>query len=240
MRGEKLPGNSGNRKKLLNKWARVRKLTFFNKEDLSPKILCLGAHCDDIEIGCGGTILQFLETHNNSSIHWIVFSANQERSREASKSAHIFLKHAQEKNIVIQNFRNSFFPFIGTEIKEYFEQFKKQFVPDIIFTHYRNDLHQDHRLIAELTWNTFRDHLIVEYEIPKYDGDLGSPNVFIHLNESVCRKKIRYILNSFKTQHENHWFTEDTFLSLLRLRGIESNSPTKYAEAFYCRKMIFD
>ena len=124
------------------------------------------------------------------------------------------------------------------EIKEYFEQLKQEFSPDLIFTHYRDDLHQDHRLISDLTWNTFRNHLILEYEIPKYDGDLGSPNFFVHLDESICHKKIQYILNSFKTQAEKHWFTEDTFLSVLRLRGIESNAPGKYAEAFFCRKMV--
>ena len=216
----------------------MRKLTFFNKEDLSLKILCLGAHCDDIEIGCGGTILKFLETYQNIIVYWVVFSANRERDREASKSAHLFLKHAQEKNIVILNFRNSFFSFIGAEIKEYFEQLKKQFVPDMIFTHYRNDLHQDHRLIAQLTWNTFRDHLIVEYEIPKYDGDLSSPNFFVPLEDDICRKKVEIVTRVFKTQRNKHWFTEDIFWSILRLRSMESGNAGKYAEGFYCRKVV--
>jgi len=201
-------------------------------------VLCLGAHCDDIEIGCGGTILKLMENYQNIIFHWIVFSSDSQRAREASESARLYLAHARERNIVIKNFRDGFFPFIGMEIKEYFELLKQEFSPDLIFTHYRDDLHQDHRLISDLTWNTFRDHLILEYEIPKYDGDLGAPNLFVHLDESICHKKTQYILNSFKTQAEKHWFTEDTFLSVLRLRGIESNAPGKYAEAFFCRKMV--
>src|SRR5262249_55530069 len=148
------------------------------------------------------------------------------------------LKGAGSKNIVINNFRESYFPFAGLEIKEYFERLKHEFSPDLIFAHHRNDLHQDHRLISELTWNTFRNHLILEYEIPKYDGDFGSPNLFVHLDESICRKKIEYILGSFKSQEQRPWFGEETFLAILRLRGVESNAPGKYAEAFYCRKMV--
>jgi len=208
------------------------------QKNTSCKVLCLGAHCDDIEIGCGGAILKLIENCPDIEFYWVVFSANQQRAREASESAGIFLRHAKEKKIIIKNFRDSFFPYIGLEIKEYFEQLKQEFSPDLIFTHYRNDLHQDHRLISELTWNTFRDHLILEYEIPKYDGDLGCPNFFVHLNETTCRRKIKYILDSFKTQTENQWFSEQTFLAILRLRGIESNAPDEYAEAFYCRKMV--
>jgi len=202
-------------------------------------VLCLGAHCDDIEIGCGGTLLKLMETDPNIRFHWVVFSSDSQRAREASESAHLYLEPAREQKIVIKNFRDSFFPYLGMEIKEYFEQLKQDFSPDLIFTHYRGDLHQDHRLISDLTWNTFRNHLILEYEIPKYDGDLGSPNFFVHLDESICHKKIEYLLDRFKTQADKQWFTEDTFLSILRLRGIESNAPSKYAEAFYCRKMVF-
>lgn len=214
-------------------------LSLDEKSNSACKVLCLGAHSDDIEIGCGGAVLKLIEGHGNMQFYWVVFSSEGLRADEADKSANSFLKGVKEKNIVIKNFRDGFFPFIGAEIKEYFEQLKRNFSPDIIFTHYRNDLHQDHRLICELTWNTFRDHLILEYEIPKYDGDLGSPNFFFRLDESVCRRKARYILDSFETQRDKRWFTEDAFLSLLRIRGIESNSPGKYAEAFYCRKMVF-
>ena len=153
-------------------------------------------------------------------------------------SANDFLKPLKKKTIVIKRFRNSFFPYFGAEIKEYFEQLTKEFSPDIIFTHFRNDLHQDHRLISELTWNTFRNHLILEYEIPKYDGDLGSPNFFIQLDEMISRNKAGKIMKHFKSQYDKAWFTRDTFLSILRLRGVESNAPDKYAEGFYCRKII--
>lgn len=215
------------------------KLDFFKNSDCVYKILCLGAHCDDIEIGCGGTILTLIENHSNLLFYWVVFSSNEQRAKEAIKSANGFLQGTKIENIIIKNFRNSYFPFIGAEIKEYFEQLKNDFEPDLIFTHYRKDRHQDHRVISDLTWNSYRDRLILEYEIPKYDGDLGHPNCFVRLNESICRKKVDYLLDSFATERQKHWFTEDTFLSMMRLRGIESNSPSKYAEAFYCRKMLF-
>ena len=201
------------------------------------KVLCLGSHCDDIEIGCGGTILKLINTYQNIEFYWVAFSANTQREQEAYNSANKFLKDVKAK-IIIKKFRDGFLPFNGIEVKEVFEQLK-QFKPDIIFTHYRQDLHQDHRLISDLTWNTFRNHLILEYEIPKYDGDLGQPNFFVHLDQQTCQNKIKYILDSFPSQKEKQWFTEDTFLSILRLRGIESNAPDKYAEAFHCRKVVF-
>jgi len=219
--------------------ADMLKFEFAKRKDRSLKILCLGAHSDDIEIGCGGTILRFLEERNNAEIYWVVFAANAEREIEATKSANLFLKDTEHKNIIAKNFRDGFFPYIGTELKEFFEQLKQEFSPDIVFTHYRKDLHQDHRTISELTWNTFRDHLILEYEIPKFDGDLGSPNFFVHLDKTICRRKIKKILSYYRSQLGKKWFAEDTFWSILRLRGIESNAPGKYAEAFYCRKMIW-
>jgi LmbE family N-acetylglucosaminyl deacetylase len=213
-------------------------LTFDISHARLKTVLCLGAHSDDIEIGCGGTILRLAKAYPHLHVHWIVFNSDGTRAGEAMESANLFLQEAQTKNIVIKQFRNSFFPYIGAEIKEFFEELKRDISPDIVFTHYRDDLHQDHRLISELTWNTFRDHLILEYEIPKYDGDIGSPNLFVHLDRKVCQTKIQHILESFQTQQEKQWFSEDTFLSILRLRGVESNAPTKYAEAFYCRKLI--
>lgn len=212
-------------------------LDFSHKE--SPcRVLCLGAHCDDIEIGCGGTVLKLLEQRPDLEVCWVVFGSNSQRAAEASASADVFLENAANKRVVIKNFRDGFFPYIASEIKDYFEQIKRQFVPDLIFTHTRQDLHQDHRLVCELTWNTFRDHFILEYEIPKYDGDLGSPNCFVQLSEPLCRKKIDCILKSFQSQKQKPWFTEDTFLALLRLRGIESRSSERYAEAFYCHKLV--
>ena len=209
-----------------------------DKLDSTYKVLCLGSHCDDIEIGCGGTILKLIKSYSNIEFYWVVFCANTQREQEAYKSANNFLKDVKAK-ILIKRFRDSFLPYNGIEVKELFEQLKQEFNPDIIFTHYRHDLHQDHRLISDFTWNTFRNHLILEYEIPKYDGDLGIPNFFVHLDEQICQHKTKYILDSFQSQKEKQWFTEDTFLSLLRLRGIESNSPYKYAEAFHCRKVVF-
>jgi LmbE family N-acetylglucosaminyl deacetylase len=202
------------------------------------RVLCLGAHSDDIEIGCGGTILRWIQEHPGLEFYWVVLSSNRKRKNEAQKSARLFLKGAGKKDIVVENFRDGFFPYQGAEIKEYFEGFKKRFSPDIVLTHYRDDRHQDHRLVSDLTWNTFRRELILEYEIPKYDGDFGQPNFFVHLDETVCRKKIRNILEIFKTQTEKHWLTEDTLRAILRLRGVESHAQEKYAEAFYCRKII--
>jgi len=210
-----------------------------HKHENSPlEILCLGAHCDDIEIGCGGSILKLLEQHETVRVSWVVFSSDDERAEEARQSANMFLSRAESRNIVIKRFRNSFFPYIASDIKVYFEELKRNTSPDIVLTHYRNDFHQDHRLVSELTWNSFRDHLILEYEIPKYDGDFGSPNSFVYLDESVARKKVTSIMENFPSQRTKRWFDTETFLAVLRLRGMESNSPTKYAEGFYCRKLV--
>lgn len=214
-------------------------LSLNKTEGSEYKILCLGSHCDDIEIGCGGTILKLIENYQHVIIYWVVFSSNEERAQEATASASLFLKEIPKKKIIIKKFRDGFLPFQGIEVKECFEQLKQEFSPDIIFTHHRDDRHQDHRLISEFTWNTFRNDLILEYEIPKYDGDLGIPNFFVHLDDALCRRKIQYILDAFPTQNHKQWFTEETFRSILRIRGIESNSPSKYAEAFYCRKIFF-
>jgi len=215
------------------------KLTFERGQNEELRVLCLGAHCDDIEIGLGGTIIKLIEDFPNIFFYWIIFSSDKTRAEEALESANVLLSRVKEKQIVVQGFKESYFTFIGAEIKEYFDQIRREIFPELIFTHYRNDLHQDHRLISELTWNTFRDHLILEYEIPKYDGDFGSPNLFISLEEATCQKKIQHILAYFKSQNTRQWFDQEAFLSVLRLRGIESNSPSKYAEAFYCRKMTF-
>ncbi len=212
----------------------------FNKASKAPlKVLCLGAHSDDIEIGCGGTILKLAELYKNQlEIVWVVFSAHGEREKEAVKSATSFLKSVEKKRIITYKHRDGFFPFTAIEIKESFESIKKDFSPDIVFTHYRVDRHQDHRLISDLTWNTYRDHLIFEYEIPKYDGDFGSPNFFVSLDEKICQKRNNLILKHFQTQKEKHWLTEETLLSVLRIRGIESGRSSRYAEGFYCRKIV--
>lgn len=202
------------------------------------KILCLGAHSDDIEIGCGGTLLKLLRDHPGSEVLWVIFSAKGRRKQEAISSAKTYLAQAGSARIEAKIFKESFFPYHGDVVKEYFESLKLLISPDVIFTHYRLDCHQDHRLICELTWNTFRSHQILEFEIPKYDGDLGQPNLYVPLTDAVCKTKVRLLMSSFSTQRSRQWFTEDTFYALLRLRGIESNAPEKYAEAFHARKIV--
>ena len=217
----------------------MRGLSFVHKKGEMLKALFLGAHSDDIELGCGGTILSLLEQGQELEVCWVVFAASPARRLEAERSAEMFLRGAVKKEIVVKDFKESFFPYIGSEIKTYFEELKCTISPDLVFTHFRDDLHQDHRLISELTWNTFRDHLILEYEIVKYDGGLGSPNLFVPLSEEVCAEKIKYMMENFQSQRSHQWFTEDTFRAILRLRGVESNAPEKYAEAFYCRKIVY-
>jgi LmbE family N-acetylglucosaminyl deacetylase len=202
------------------------------------QILCLGAHSDDIEIGCGGTILHLAKQHSECVVHWAVFSASGVRLAEAQRGAELFTTRAKSRGLILKNFQDGFMPFVGAELKAVFEEELKAISPDLVFTHNRKDAHQDHRLIAELTGNTFRDHLILEYEIPKYDGDLGQPNCFVPLEAEIFQEKVRSIMEAFPSQHSKRWFREDTFLSLMRLRGMECNSASGYAEAFYGRKIV--
>jgi LmbE family N-acetylglucosaminyl deacetylase len=201
-------------------------------------VLCLGAHSDDIEIGCGGTILRLAAQYPACVFHWVVFSAIGVREAEARRGAELFVGSAHLEGPLLRSFRDGFLPFVGADVKAVFEELKQTVSPDLIFTNNRKDAHQDHRLISELTWNTFRDHLVLEYEIPKYDGDMGQPSVFVPLEADVSQKKVRYILDAFQSQHTKRWFEESTFLSLMRLRGMECNAPSGYAEAFYCRKIV--
>ena len=204
-------------------------------------LLCLGAHADDIEIGCGGTILRLLTELQGVSVKWVVFSGQgtADREAEARSAATAFMHGAADGQIDVLAFRDGYFPFYGTEIKDYFERLKRDFAPSLVLTHWKEDAHQDHRLIGELTHNTFRDHLILEYEIPKYDGDLSNPNVFVPLGEAQIQRKTELLKNHFLSQQTRGWFTEDTFLAMARLRGIGCNAPEKFAEAFYARKIIF-
>lgn len=209
-----------------------------SRDAASPlRILCLGAHSDDIEIGCGGTILRLATEYSKCVFHWVVFSAIGVRGEEAQRGAKLFTGGDTLQGLLLKTYQDGLMPFVGAEVKAVFEELKS-ISPDLIFTHNRNDAHQDHRLLAELAWNTFRDHLILEYEIPKYDGDMGRPSVFVPLASEFCEKKVRYIMDTFQSQHSRRWFQSDTFFSLLRLRGMESNSPSGYAEAFYCRKLV--
>jgi LmbE family N-acetylglucosaminyl deacetylase len=207
------------------------------KFDRLRTILCLGAHADDLEIGCGGMLLRWLAERNDLHIYWVVFSAAGDRVAEAQASAQDLLRLAATKNIVLHQFRDTCFPFVGLDLKECFIQLQKDLSPDLIITHRRDDLHQDHRTIAELTWNAFRDHTILEYEIPKYDGDLATPNVYVPLAESIAQKKVDHLMRHFASQHSKPWYTFSTFEALMRLRGVECNSPSGLAEGFYCRKM---
>lgn len=202
-------------------------------------VLCLGAHCDDIEIGCGASVLRLVQDNPNLHVTWVVLSSNPERAKEASRAAEVFLSGTERKTIKMESFRDSYFPHMGAEIKDYVHALGNEIQPDLIFTHYRGDAHQDHRLISELTRNAFRDHLILEYEIPKYDGDLSAPNFFIPVERDLCARKVDAIYDCFVSQQGRSWFTKETFWAILRLRGIESNSTSGYAEGFYAHKCVY-
>lgn len=201
-------------------------------------ILCLGCHSDDIEIGCGGTLLRLIEEHPDCRFHWVVFSAMGVRKAEAEQAADLFVGKERLERMMLHQFRDGFMPYSGSEVKLEFEEMKKIISPDIIFTHNRRDAHQDHRLISELTWNTFRNHFILEYEIPKYDGDIGQPSVFVPLKRETYQSKVRILSDVFQSQRCKPWFEESTFLSLMRIRGMECNAASGYAEAFFCRKLV--
>jgi len=202
------------------------------------RVLCLGAHADDIEIGCGGTVLRLLEENPGLEVHWVVLSTPGERSNEAQKSASVILKPAGKIHVQVANFEETYFPYLGREIKSYVAQLRLEPTPDLILTHWRDDLHQDHRIVSELTWNTFRNHLILEYEIPKWDGDMGRPSVYVPLERSICERKVEHLLRAFPSQADRDWFTDDLFWGLLRLRGMEARSPSGFAEAFHCHKLV--
>lgn len=213
----------------------------FTLEDRSSplKLLCLGAHADDIEIGCGGTLLRLLRERPGSSVHWVVFSANAVRQAEARASAAAFLSSAGTSEVIVHDFKESYFPSVASEIKDAFEGIKRQLNPDLVLCHRKRDAHQDHRVIAELAWNTFRDHAIWEYEIPKYDGDLGLPNVYLPLSRADAEAKVELILRHFPSQASRAWFRKETFAGLMSVRAVECNAPDGFAEAFYVPKLVF-
>ena len=202
------------------------------------ELLVLGAHADDIEIGCGGTILRLVADGMVERLTWVVLSGLGPRAAEARHSAAVFLDGVQESKVVVGDLRDGFFPYVGPAVKEFFEDLKLKVRPDLILTHRRADQHQDHRLVAELTWNTWRDHLIFEYEIPKYEGDLGTPNLFVPLSRDTCASKVELLLKNFPSQASRRWFTADTFWAVLRLRGLECNAPGGFAEGLYARKLV--
>jgi LmbE family N-acetylglucosaminyl deacetylase len=202
------------------------------------RVLAIGAHPDDIEIGCAGTLLKLIDQAAISEVRWVVLSGSGERVDEARQSAEALLDGVPRSEVVVADFPDGFFPYEGQRIKAFFEELKADFSPDVVFTHQRADLHQDHHLSCELTWNTFRDHLILEYEVPKYDGDMSAPNTFVPLEERLRQRKIDHLMSYFASQVSKRWFKEELFSSLLRLRGMECNSPSSYAEAFFCRKAV--
>jgi LmbE family N-acetylglucosaminyl deacetylase len=209
----------------------------FAGQAVAPTILCIGAHCDDIEIGCGGTLLRWAQQHPDARFVWAVFSSEDGRDSESRAAARMLLGAAASVELRFHEFRASYFPAQMEAIKDAFEAIKAQLTPSLVLTHHLSDRHQDHRLLAELTWNTFRSHLIFEYEIPKYEGDLGHPNVFVPLEPAQVDQKVKALMECFPSQRARRWFTEDTFRALTRLRGTECDSPTGFAEAFHARKV---
>ncbi len=202
------------------------------------RLLCLGAHADDIEIGCGGAVLQLLDTRPGTEVHWVVLSGTPDRRREAEASAARFLAGAGAARIEVLDFPDARFPGAFDPLKDAFERIRGAGTPDLIFTHRRADRHQDHRTVAELTWNAWRDHLVLEYEIPKYEGDLAPPNCYVPLTREVAERKVALVMEGFPSQRGKHWFDAETFRGLLRLRGLEAAAPSTYAEAFHASKLV--
>jgi LmbE family N-acetylglucosaminyl deacetylase len=203
-----------------------------------PRVLALGAHADDIEIGCGGTLLRLAAEHPGLEVTWVVLCSDEARAAEARASAEAFLAGVARRTVVVKAHRDGYLPYHGAAVKDDFEALKAMVRPDLVLTHFREDRHQDHRLVSELTWNTWRNHLILEYEIPKYDGDLGAPNLFVPLSRAVLDRKVDLTLAAFPTQAKRPWFTADLFRALARIRGMECNAPEGCAEAFYSRKLV--
>lgn len=203
----------------------------------AARVLCIGAHCDDIEIGCGGTLIRLLRDIPDVRMTWFVLTGNEQRRAETIASANRLADANNRIEIVFEDFVDGQLPYHAGGVKEAFESLKSKLAPDLVFCHWQEDGHQDHRLISEMTGNTFRDSLILEYEIPKYDGDLGRPNVYMPISEQIAKLKIDNLVQSYGSQAGKPWFDDETFRSLLRMRGIESGSNDRYAEAFHCRKM---
>jgi len=204
----------------------------------SLRVLCLGAHSDDLEIGCGGTLLSWLDAKPQLEVTWVVLSASGPRKSEAERSARALLRRATSVTVTLAAFRDGFLPAQYSEVKDFLESVKRTCTPDIVLTHRLEDRHQDHRLVAELTWNTWRDHLVLEYEILKYEGDLGQPNVYVPLKTAQAKRKVALLERHFASQRSKTWFAADNFLGLMRLRGLECRSESGYAEAFHARKIV--
>lgn len=217
----------------------MHRLGLLSGPDGPKRVLALGAHADDIEIGCGGTMLRLASERPDLEVLWFVLAATDERAREAEASAGAFLQGFARSRIIVKRHRDGFLPYSGASVKEDVEAVKRDFSPDVIFTHALHDRHQDHRLVSDLTWNTWRNHLVLEYEIPKYDGDFGTPNLFSPLPAAIVDRKIALVLEHFGSQAGKHWLTPDLVRAVARIRGMECVAPEALAEAFYCRKAVF-
>ena len=229
------PGSpSGRRPTALSRDATARLAPGLSR---SASVLAIGAHSDDIEIGCGGTVLSLARSWPETRVHWLVLAAHGDRIDEARASAEAFLAGLREPTVEILSRRDGYMPYEASEVKDTFEALKARIGPDLVLTHTRDDLHQDHRLVCDLTWNTFRDHLVLEYEIPKYDGDLGRPNTYVALDDDVVARKLELLDAHFGSQRSKDWFDDGVFRGLMRLRGMECRSPSGYAEAFTVRKL---
>jgi len=202
------------------------------------RLLCIGAHSDDLEIGCGATVMTWLADRRKAEVTWVVLSAQGARATEAQRSAHALLSRASARTLVVADFRDGFLPSQYAEVKSLFEDLKRKVDPDVVLTHWLQDRHQDHRLAAELTWNTWRNHLVLEYEIPKYEGDLAPPNAYVPVSGAVARRKVDHLRRHFSSQKRKDWFVAENFFGLMRLRGMESRSPSGFAEAFHARKLV--
>jgi len=213
-------------------------LSLQNPRKRAPRFLFIGAHADDLEIGCGGTAIELARRYPRSTFRWVVLSGDSTRHAEARRAVRALLGTSVKIDLELHSLRESHFPSQLPDIKATLERLKKDAQPDVVLSHFGGDLHQDHRTVSEAVWNTFRDHLILEYEIPKFDGGLGSPSFFVPLGKLALRRKVGTLMKVFKSQHGKRWFTPDTFHGLMRLRGIECNAPSGFAEAFYARKIV--
>ncbi|HEU5297042.1 MAG TPA: PIG-L deacetylase family protein [Burkholderiaceae bacterium] len=202
------------------------------------RVLCLGAHSDDIEIGCAGTLLRWLREYERVDLTWCVLSAGGERAAEATRSARALTRRASSCNVLLGEFEDGCLPADYRRVKDFLTELRSRGDVDVVLTHCLEDRHQDHRLVAELTWQIWRDHLVLEYEIPKYEGDLGHPNLLVSLPPALVKRKIDHLLRHFASQRSKSWFSAQTFEALMRIRGVEARAASGWAEGFQMRKAV--
>lgn len=207
--------------------------------DRALQIVCIGAHCDDIEIGCGGSLVALSQAYPLSHFHCWVFSGNAARAAE-SRACLTQLLDAERFTLQVFDHRDGYFPAQWAQVKERLATLSQTINADLVFTHTARESHQDHRVLAELTWNHFRRHTVLEYEIAKYEGDLGRANFYIPLSTEQFEAKLSALLSAFPSQASKGWFTRNTFEAIARLRGVESHATSGYAEAFRARKSVLD